>query len=73
MEIQTHIGPKPIAEGDTGPQFMIGFTSEQFSQCVFLDAPVDPQNAVKIADAFYKGILEACGAAVTEWNKLEPR
>ena len=66
--VQTHIGAKPIGDDDTGPQFMIGFTSEHFSQCVFLDVPADPKDAVIMADAFYKGILEACSVAHKEWN-----
>jgi hypothetical protein len=67
-DIQIHIGPKPTAEGDKGPQIIIGFTSESFSQAVFLDAPSDPQDAVKAADALYKGYLDACATAVKEWN-----
>lgn len=67
--VEIHIGPKPIADGDKGPQIIIGFTSESFSQAVFLDAPKDPQDAVKAADALYKGYLEACGFAVQHWNE----
>lgn len=66
--IQVHISVKPIASGDKGPQVIFGFTHAAFSQAVFLDAPQDALDAVKVADALYKGYLEAAGTAVKEWH-----
>lgn len=67
MSMNLHLSEKPIAEGDTGPQIIFGFTSEQFSQAVYLDASLNAADAVQAADALYKGYLEACGAAVKAW------
>ena len=73
MEIgtQVHIGAKPIQDGDAGPQIIFGFTSANFSHAVYLDAPMDPADAVRAADAFYKGFLEAAGASVKAWNEAK--
>lgn len=68
-EIQLHISEKPIADGDTGPQVVFGFTHPAFSQAVFLDAPMNAGDAVQAADALYKGFLEAAGAAVKAWKE----
>lgn len=69
MDIQIHLGPKPQNADDSGPQVIIGFTSEQFSQAVFLDVSQDPQEAVKVADALYHGYLKAAGEAVKTWKE----
>lgn len=70
-EIQLHIMAKPIEAHDVVPQVIIGFTSAGFSQAVYLNAPMDPADAVRTADALYKGFLEAAGAAVKEWNDAQ--
>lgn len=72
-DIQVHMMPKPIADGDTGPQVVIGFTNEKFSHAVYLDAPQNAADAVQVADAFYKGYLEAAGAAVKAWIDKEQK
>lgn len=69
--IQIHISEKPVAEGDKGPQIIIGYSNSQFSQAVFLDAPTDPKDAVRFADALYQSILTACGNATKAWNERE--
>lgn len=69
--IQLHIMAKPIEAHDVAPQIIIGFTSAGFSQAVYLNAPLDPADAVRTADAMYKGVLEAAGAAVKEWNNAQ--
>ena len=69
--IQVHIAAKPIMDGDQGPQVVFGFTHLNFSQAVYLAAPMSPPDAVRAADAFYKGYLEACAAAVKEWTDAQ--
>ena len=66
--IQFSISEKPHWPGDTGPQIIIGFHNASFSQAVYLDVPKDPQDCVKVADAFYKGFIEACAVSTKEWE-----
>ena len=66
--VQVHIQAAPIGLDSTGPAVVFGFASTEFSQAVFLSAPMDAAEAVQNADGFYKGYLEACGQAVTAWK-----
>lgn len=70
-EIQLHIMAKPIDPNDVVPQVIIGFSSAGFSQAVYLNAPMDPADAVRTADALYQAFLKAAGAAVKEWNDAQ--
>jgi len=67
-DVQVHISEKPYVEGDNGPQVIFGFTHKSFSQAVFLDAPIEPAEAMRIADTMYEAFLKACGAAVKDWR-----
>ena len=68
-DIQFHMSEKPIVDGDKAPKIIFGFANYAFSQAVFIDAPQDAGKAVQVADALYKGYLEACGAAVKAWKE----
>lgn len=57
------IAPHPNPHTDK-PIIVFGFTSEEFSQCVYLEVPEDPQECVKYADELYRNFIEACAMAV---------
>ena len=68
-DIQVHISEKPYQDGDKGPQVIFGFTNPAFSQAVYLDAAIEPAEAVRQADQIHEAYLRACGAAVKAWKE----
>lgn len=44
---------------------VIGFSSGEFSQAVYIEVPDDPQLCIAYADQLYKSFIEASAAAVT--------
>lgn len=51
------------------PTIVFGFTSPEFSQCVYLRVDSDPLECVKMANQIHEQFLAACGAAVTAVNE----
>lgn len=60
-DVQITISAHPSADS---PHIIFGFSSPEFSQCVYLPVPSDPTKAVQVADMLYKGYLDAAGEAV---------
>lgn len=57
------IVPHPNPHTDE-PVIVFGFTSEEFSQCVYMKVPEDPQQCLAYADELYRNFIEACATAV---------
>ena len=53
----------PVPDSET-PTVVFGFTSETFSQCVYMTVDEDPVACLKYAETLADGFVAACGAAV---------
>lgn len=61
MASQMTIAPYP---GAPVPTIVFGFTSGDFSQCVYLQVDEDPLKCVEMANDIAEAFVAACGAAV---------
>ena len=68
-DVQITISAHPNAQ-DT-PHIIFGFSSDAFSQCVYLPVPEDPREALQVADMLYKAYLDAAGEAVKRVRALK--
>lgn len=50
------------------PTILMGFSSDTFSQAVFLSVDEDPLKCVEMANDLAKQFVDACGRAVTSWK-----
>lgn len=52
------------------PTVVFGFTSETFSQCVYMTVDEDPIECLTYAEKLSDGFVKACGQAVQSARKV---
>jgi hypothetical protein len=52
--------------GTPTPTIVFGFSTKEFSQCVYLQVDSDPLKCVEMANQMHDAFVAACGRAVSE-------
>lgn len=55
--------------GAPRPTIVVGFSSDQFSQAVYLSVDENPLNCVEMANNLAQSFIDACGRAVKEFKE----
>lgn len=69
MAVELTIMPSP---NTNNPVVIFGFSSGEFSQCVYLNVDTDPLACVEMANNIAEQFVNACAAAVKAYNNAHP-
>jgi hypothetical protein len=53
------------------PGVIFGFSSAEFSQCVYMNVDEDPIQCLKVAEEMADAFVKACGEAVKNYRKAQ--